>query len=145
MRTRLTAAVLTVLAMLLLAPAALAAPPAEGTYPPLPATAYAKWRPLAPSYEGIAVVKGSRYFFCNDAGQEDGPLVAAGCVQPSAMVLTYVKWRGRWVVNRVWRTALGNQAFVTRQYAAGWNWIWSPSLGLRLVARSELLGLATDG
>ena len=140
MRTRLTAAVLTVLAMLLLAPAALAAPPESGKYPPLPSTRYANWALPPESYQGYAVVRGTirsnGVYLCEHVGGT-GPRPSI-CREPSAKVLTYVKTRGTWRASYVNRSALTQQAWVTSAYSRWWSWIWSPSSGLRLVARTEL-------
>lgn len=101
-----------------------------GDSPPAQATRYAQHRAVTPDYQGVAFV----YRDCaSPAASTSGPR----CVIPST-VLAYRRAQGRWVVDRMDRARAQEMLLLTKLYADNWNWVWSPTLGLRVIPRVEL-------
>lgn len=118
---------------------AVAAPPSTGKSPPVSATSNAQYayREIEASYIGLAFVGEP----CIDADPNDQVRPYCSQVLPPRMLL-YRRDHGRWIMERPYTKTLMMHLYITKQYSGNWNWVWSPTLGLRLAPRSQLMRLA---
>lgn len=115
-------------ALTLPAPAAVAAPPADGTRAP----AFLSPQPVPFGYVGTALI-GPRPYCATSNG-------ATLC---TSVTQTYVRLWKRAGAGKPWRPALAvsnstDYEVLTMPYGKGWQWVWHPQLGFGVVPANQL-------